>query len=131
MYEGEQLREKGEQVGDTSGQEQTGRRRPADRAHRRTMFRRDAFPSLLMAHPHQNRVVAHHEHWDGQGYPDHGAGEAIPPGARRIVFVDSQDAMTSRRVDREALTTEQARADLQWCAGSYVDPLVGEMFLRR
>jgi response regulator RpfG family c-di-GMP phosphodiesterase len=62
--------------------------------------------------------VAHHEHWDGQGSPDHGAGETIPPGVRRIVFVDSQDALTSRRVGREALTTEQAGADLQWCAGS-------------
>ena len=73
--------------------------------------------------------MAHHEHWDVQGSPDHGAGEAIPPGVRRILFVDSQDAMTSRRVDREALTTEQGRADLHWYAWSYVDPLVGEMFL--
>ncbi len=56
--------------------------------------------------------MAHHEHWDGQGYPDHGAGETIPPGVRCIFFVDSQDAMTSRRVGREARTTEQARADV-------------------
>ena len=69
------------------------------------------------------------EHWDGQGYPDHGAGEAIPPGVRRIVFVDSQDALTSPRLGREALTTEQGRADLHWYAWSYVDPLVVEMFL--
>jgi HD-GYP domain-containing protein (c-di-GMP phosphodiesterase class II) len=75
-------------------------------------------------------VVAHHERWDGRGYPHGLAEEAIPIGARIISVVDSYDAMTSRRVYREPLSSEQAQAELRRCAGSQFDPQVVAAFLR-
>ena len=75
-------------------------------------------------------VVAHHERWDGRGYPNGLAQESIPIGARIIAVVDSYDAMTSRRVYREPLTIEQAKTELRRCAGSQYDPQVVAAFLR-
>ncbi len=75
-------------------------------------------------------VVAHHERWDGRGYPAGLAQEAIPISARIISVVDSYDAMTSPRVYREPLTAEQAKEELRRCAGSQYDPQVVAVFLR-
>ncbi|MHB8598351.1 MAG: amino acid permease [Ktedonobacteraceae bacterium] len=75
-------------------------------------------------------VVAHHERWDGKGYPRGLAGEDIPMSARILTVVDSYDAMTSRRVYREPLTIEQARAELLRCSGTQYDPSVVEALLR-
>jgi diguanylate cyclase (GGDEF)-like protein/putative nucleotidyltransferase with HDIG domain len=75
-------------------------------------------------------VAAHHEHWDGGGYPYGLAKEAIPLSARILCVVDSYDAMTSPRpYRREPLTSEKARAQLQRGAASDYDPRVVEMFL--
>ncbi len=74
-------------------------------------------------------VVAHHERWDGSGYPRGLAGEAIPISARILTIVDSYDAMTSRRPYREPLSSTEARKELQRCAGSQYDPTVVEAFL--
>jgi putative two-component system response regulator len=74
--------------------------------------------------------VAHHERWDGQGYPHGLAGEDIPICARIITVVDSFDAMTSRRSYREPLSIAEARAELQHCAGTQFDPQVVATFLR-
>ncbi|HLX55857.1 MAG TPA: diguanylate cyclase [Ktedonobacteraceae bacterium] len=75
-------------------------------------------------------VVAHHERWDGCGYPNGLAQETIPIGARIISVVDSYDAITSRRVYREPLPIEQAKEELRRCAGSQFDPQVVAAFLR-
>ena len=77
-----------------------------------------------------NIVVAHHERWDGRGYPHGLAQDAIPMIARIIAVLDAYDAMTTRRVYREPFTTEEARAELQRCAGSQFDPYIVEAFLR-
>ncbi|HEU0001978.1 MAG TPA: amino acid permease [Ktedonobacteraceae bacterium] len=74
-------------------------------------------------------VVAHHERWDGAGYPMKLAGEAIPLHARILTVVDSFDAMTSRRVYREPMSIEAARAELQRCSGTQFDPRVVAAFL--
>ncbi len=74
-------------------------------------------------------VVAHHERWDGNGYPHGLAQHTIPLGARILTVVDSYDAMTSLRSYRQPLSDEEARAELQRCAGSQYDPQVVEMFL--
>lgn len=74
-------------------------------------------------------VVAHHERWDGRGYPHGLAQDAIPLGARILSVVDSYGAMTSERPYRPALSDAQARAELQRCAGSQYDPQVVEVFL--
>lgn len=75
-------------------------------------------------------VVAHHERWDGNGYPRGIVGEDIPMSARILTVVDSYDAMTSRRVYREPLSTEQAKTELLRCSGTQYDPLVVEAFLQ-
>ena len=75
-------------------------------------------------------VVAHHEHWDGRGYPHGLAQEAIPLGARILTVVDSYDAMTSDRPYRKPLSIDHARTELQRCAGSQYDPHVVEVFLQ-
>jgi len=75
-------------------------------------------------------VVAHHERWDGQGYPYGLAQQEIPLGARILSVVDSYDAMTSTRSYREACSAAQARAELQHCAGSQYDPCVVDAFLQ-
>ncbi len=74
-------------------------------------------------------VAAHHERWDGKGYPDGLSGENIPLGARIITVVDAYDAMTSRRVYREPMSIETARAELLRCSGQQFDPRVVEAFL--
>ena len=74
-------------------------------------------------------VAGHHERWDGKGYPDGLSGEDIPLGARIITVVDAYDAMTSRRVYREPMSNEAARAELLRCSGQQFDPRVVEAFL--
>lgn len=75
-------------------------------------------------------VQAHHERWDGQGYPEGKAGEAIIPGARMLAIVDAYVAMTESRPYRQALTPAEARAEIQRCAGSAFDPHIATVFLQ-
>ena len=58
-------------------------------------------------------VRAEHERWDGGGYPDGLAGEAVPLASRICFVCDAWHAMTSDRPYRRALTTGQARAELE------------------
>jgi diguanylate cyclase (GGDEF)-like protein len=83
------------------------------------------------------RIVRHeHERWDGTGYPDGLAGDAIPIGARIIHACDAYHAMTSDRPYRAALSHHMAMAELTTNAGSQFDPkvieaLVGYLYDRR
>jgi putative two-component system response regulator len=72
---------------------------------------------------------SHHERWDGTGYPDHLAGEAIPLEARVIAVADSFDALTHTRPYRTALPLERAREEIVAYQGRYYDPTVVEAFL--
>jgi diguanylate cyclase (GGDEF)-like protein len=74
-------------------------------------------------------VVAHHERWDGTGYPYGLAKEAIPMSARILSVLDAYDAMTSQRVYREPLSSLAARAELRNCSGSQFDPSVVEALM--
>ena len=67
-------------------------------------------------------VRSHHERWDGRGYPDGLAGEAIPLEARIIACCDSWDAMRTDRAYRKALSHEVARAELIANSGHQFDP---------
>jgi HD-GYP domain-containing protein (c-di-GMP phosphodiesterase class II) len=69
-------------------------------------------------------VRAHHERWDGGGYPDGIAGEAIPPAARIVSVCDAYNAMTTNRPYRPAMTVADALAELRACAGTQFDPAV-------
>jgi putative two-component system response regulator len=72
---------------------------------------------------------SHHERWDGTGYPDHLAGEAIPLEARVLAVADSFDALTHTRPYRTAWPLEQAREEIIAYQGRYYDPTVVEAFL--
>ncbi|HEY7416436.1 MAG TPA: HD-GYP domain-containing protein [Ktedonobacteraceae bacterium] len=74
-------------------------------------------------------VLAHHERWDGLGYPHGLAGEAIPLGARILTVVDAYNAMTEERPYRQSLTQDEAKAEIRRCAGSHYDPAVVEALL--
>lgn len=71
----------------------------------------------------------HHERFDGQGYPDGLKGPEIPVGARILSAVEAFMAMTSGRAHREALSAEQAIAELTREAGLQFDPEVIEKLL--
>jgi putative two-component system response regulator len=71
----------------------------------------------------------HHERWDGQGYPDGLAGEAIPLGARIVAVADTYDAMTTERVYHNENTPEQAIEEIRTGSGTRYDPVVVEAFL--
>jgi HD-GYP domain-containing protein (c-di-GMP phosphodiesterase class II) len=75
-------------------------------------------------------VAAHHERWDGGGYPRGLAKEAIPLEASILSVVDAYDAMTSSRVYRQPLSHEKARVDLQRCSGYQFDPRVVAAFFQ-
>jgi HD-GYP domain-containing protein (c-di-GMP phosphodiesterase class II) len=74
-------------------------------------------------------VRSHHERWDGGGYPDALAGEAIPLEARIISCCDSWNAMRTDRAYRKALPLEVALAELRSGAGSQFDPRVVDTLL--
>jgi HD-GYP domain-containing protein (c-di-GMP phosphodiesterase class II) len=67
-----------------------------------------------------------HERWDGGGYPDGLAGEAIPVEARIVFVCDAFNAMTTERAYRAARTVEEALAELRACSGTQFDPQVVE-----
>jgi HD-GYP domain-containing protein (c-di-GMP phosphodiesterase class II) len=69
-----------------------------------------------------NAVRSHHERWDGGGYPDGLAGEAIPLGARIIMISDTTDAMTTDRPYRKRLPVEAVISELQKHRGTQFDP---------
>jgi len=75
-------------------------------------------------------VRHHHERWDGGGYPDGIAGEAIPLAARIICACDTYSAMTTNRPYRAALPAADAVAELERCAGSQFDPAIVAALLR-
>ena len=76
-------------------------------------------------------VRAHHEKWDGSGYPNGLAGEAIPIGARILSAVDCLDALASDRQYRKALPLHEAMAKVAADAGKAFDPQVVKILRRR
>jgi diguanylate cyclase (GGDEF)-like protein len=74
-------------------------------------------------------VLAHHERWDGQGYPRGLKGEQIPLGARIFAVADAFDAMTSYRPYRDPHTYQKARDEIRMGSGNQFDPQVVTAFL--
>jgi len=75
-------------------------------------------------------VRSHHERWDGAGYPDRLAGEAIPLLARVVNAADTFDACTSLRPYQETMTLEAAVAVVERLRGSQIDPVVCDALVR-
>jgi putative two-component system response regulator len=71
----------------------------------------------------------HHEKWDGSGYPDGLAGEAIPVSARLMAVADVFDALITPRVYKIPLPLEQAREIIDAGRGTHFDPDIADTFL--
>jgi len=84
---------------------------------------------IKQLHPIIPWVRGHHERYDGNGYPDGLAGEAIPLQARILAVADTFDAMTAERPYRATPGRERAIHELRQNAGSQLDPQVVAAFL--
>ena len=71
-------------------------------------------------------VLHHHERWDGKGYPEGLAGEAIPLGARILAVTDTYHALVSDRAYRAGIDPRTAIEELRSCSGAQFDPEVVE-----
>jgi diguanylate cyclase (GGDEF)-like protein/putative nucleotidyltransferase with HDIG domain len=74
-------------------------------------------------------ILAHHERWDGKGYPRGLSGEDIPIGARILTIVDYFDAVTTERPYHKALSHESAIGLLKHESGRALDPTLVEIFV--
>ncbi|MDO8835483.1 MAG: HD domain-containing protein [Vicinamibacterales bacterium] len=88
----------------------------------------DMLSAVEFPYPVVPIVRHHHENFDGTGYPDRLAGEAIPIGARILSVVDCYDALRSHRPYRRALTPDQAFAIVAERRGTMYDPAVVDAF---
>lgn len=86
--------------------------------------------TIDFGHPVAATVRAHHEQWDGKGYPDGLAGEQIPLTGRILALADAYDTMRSARPYREAISREDARKELIKGEGSQFEPRLVQTFLK-
>jgi diguanylate cyclase (GGDEF)-like protein len=81
-------------------------------------------------HPVAPIVRAHHERWDGKGYPNGLARLEIPVGARILAAVDTLDALASYRLHRPALPIDEAVKQVESQSGTAFDPEVVQLIVR-
>lgn len=74
-------------------------------------------------------IRAHHERYDGKGYPDGLAGDDIPLESRIISVVDSFDAMTTQRGYNQVKTIEEAKKEIIRNSGTQFDPNISQLFV--
>ena len=74
-------------------------------------------------------ILAHHERFDGTGYPYRLQREMIPFGARILAVADAFSAMTDERPYRRTKSVQDAIAEIKRCSGTQFDPKVAEMFV--
>lgn len=88
---------------------------------------------ILMTYDVSDELIAivlhHHEAYDGHGYPDHLAGDAIPLGARLLTVADVFDALTSARSYKEPMSLAEVRERVARSVGTMFDPAVASAFL--
>ncbi|MBW3621978.1 MAG: diguanylate cyclase [Armatimonadetes bacterium] len=80
--------------------------------------------------PVTDAVAAHHEHWDGNGYPNKLRGEEIPLVGRIVCLADGFDALTSDRPYRKRMTDEEALTLVRSQTGEYYDPKVVDALIK-
>lgn len=84
-------------------------------------------PAFRMA---ETIAMGHHEKWDGSGYPNALAGDAIPEAARIAALADVYDALTHVRAYKHAWTHAEAIAEIQRCSGTHFEPRMVDAFVR-
>jgi len=80
--------------------------------------------------PIAQEILYHHEHWDGNGYPDGLKGEKIPLLSRIISIIDAYDVMQSHRTYKGVVSKTEALKEIKRCAGTQFDPQLVEIFLK-
>lgn len=75
-------------------------------------------------------ILAHHERWDGNGYPQGLKGREIPTISRIINIIDSYDVMTNKRVYKSPMSREEALREIANCSGKQFDPNFAEEFIK-
>ena len=108
---------------------------PLDAAEWDTMRRHPEIGAEIMGeHPSgvlqlaREIALAHHEKWDGSGYPRGLAGEAIPLSARIVAIADVFDALTTRRPYKEPWPVQEAMNHIAAQAGKHFDPALVALF---
>ncbi|OPL09752.1 MAG: hypothetical protein AVO34_04865 [Firmicutes bacterium ML8_F2] len=74
-------------------------------------------------------ILAHHEHWDGSGYPQGLKGKNIPLLARIVAIADAYDVMCNGRPYKEPMSKEETKEEFKRCAGTQFDPELVDIFL--
>ncbi len=99
------------------------------------MIGANTLAAVLSSYPANNFVRvgmdiarSHHERWDGSGYPDRLAGEAIPMSARLVALVDVYDALRSKRPYKAAMSHDDATAFIHTGFGKHFDPGLEPIF---
>jgi putative two-component system response regulator len=87
------------------------------------------YPNARFLKMARDIALTHHEKWNGSGYPNGLAGEDIPLCGRLVALADVYDALTSRRVYKEAFTHATARSIILEDRGGHFDPDVVDAFL--
>jgi diguanylate cyclase (GGDEF)-like protein len=90
----------------------------------------DRFPNARFLQMAREIALSHHEKFDGSGYPQGLAGQAIPFCGRIVAIADVYDTLTSRRVYKEAVSHERAMAFILQERGTHFDPEVVDAFQR-
>ena len=99
------------------------------RMRQHTIFAADLLAPIHFLKPALAIPAAHHERWDGSGYPMGLSGEAIPLAARIFAVADVYDALTSDRPYRPAWSHDEAIAHIRKETGGHFDPAVVDAFL--
>lgn len=75
------------------------------------------------------QILAHHEHWDGNGYPRGLKGHDIPMASRIMAIIDAYDVMTNGAIYKAAISPREALEELQRCSGTQFDPEFVNVFV--
>jgi len=89
------------------------------------------FPVVSFLNMAQDIAASHHERYDGTGYPNRLKGEEIPLAGRITALADVYDALTSKRVYKQAHEHESARQMIEESRGTHFDPDVVDAFVER
>ena len=89
----------------------------------------DILTPIALFEKERKIIRHHHENWDGTGYPDGLAGDAIPLLSRMIAVADAYDAMTTNRPYRSSMSPEEAVTELRRYVGTQFDPKVVDAFI--